>query len=153
MEVDFPHAECIIKVTRLSKKTKKREKKAEKKKAGNSGKSGKTRKAEAEKKTEPEVCYYISSMPPDRLTPEQWMSIIRGHWGGIEIRNHWRKDACLMEDATRSRNPNIVAALAMLRNCYLHFYEQQDEYDSLPALTEAVAANSNMALRMIMGRF
>jgi hypothetical protein len=54
MEVDFPHAECIIKVTRLSKKTKKREKKAEKKKAGNSGKSGKTRKAAAEKKTEPE---------------------------------------------------------------------------------------------------
>lgn len=149
MEVDFPHAACIIKVTRLSKKT---ERKSVKKKKKKSKKSKKVKKQETKKNTGPEVSYYISSIPSDKLTAEQWMVIIRNHWGGIEIRNHWRKDACLMEDATRSRNPNIVAALAMLRNCYLHFYEQQDTYDSLPALTEAVAANSNMALRMIMGR-
>ena len=115
--------------------------------------SKKSKKTVTKKKTEPEVSYYISSIPPDKLTAKQWMALIRGHWGGIEIRNHWRKDACLLEDATRSQNPNIVAALAMLRNCYLHFCEQQDIYDSLPALTEALAANSNMALRMIMGRF
>lgn len=88
----------------------------------------------------------------DKYTEAQWMRFIRGHWGGVEIRNHWRKDACLLEDATRSKNPNIVATLAMLRNCYLHFHEQQDDYDSLPALTEAVAADSKLALRMLMGR-
>lgn len=147
--MDFPHAACIIKVTRFSKKTEKKSVRAKKKKKK---KSEKTKKPVTKKKTEPEVSYYISSIPPDKLTAKQWMGLIRGHWGGIEIRNHWRKDACLLEDATRSRNPNIVAAMAMLRNCYLHFHEQQDEYDSLPALTEAVAANSNMALRMIMGR-
>lgn len=81
------------------------------------------------------------------------MALIRGHWGGIEIRNHWRKDACLLEDATRSRNPNIVACMAMLRNCYLHFHASQHEYGSLPALTEAVAAKPSLALRMIKGRF
>jgi len=80
------------------------------------------------------------------------MQFIRGHWGGVEIRNHWRKDACLLEDATRSRNPNIVASLAMLRNCLLHFHEQQDHYDSLLAFTEAIAADPKLAFRTLMGR-
>ena len=152
--MEFPHAECIIKVTRKSKTTKKKSTEAAaKKKKKKKGKSSDKQTQSARKKNEPEVSYYISSIPPDKLTCGQWMAIIRNHWGGIEIKNHWRKDACLLEDATRSREPNIVAAMAMLRNCYLHFYEEQDEYDSLPALTEAVAANSNMALRMIMGRF
>ena len=123
----FPHAETIIKVTRLSSKNKKGSK--------------------------PECAYYVSSISRDKYTDEQWMQLIRGHWGGIEIRNHWRKDACLLEDATRSRNPNIVACLAMLRNCYLHFHALPHNYGSLPALTEAVAANPKLALHMLMGRF
>jgi len=151
-EVGFPHAETIIKVVRSSTKQTKKQKKT---------KTSKTKKSKAKKSktkkviqtTSTEVSYYISSIPRDKYTEEQWMRLIRGHWGGIEIRNHWRKDACLLEDATRSRNPNIVACLAMLRNCYLHFFEEQDIYESLPALTEAVAADSNMALRMIKGRF
>lgn len=139
-EVSFPHAETIIKVIRSS--TKKTTKIIKTKKA-------KTKKATTT--TSKEVVYYISSIAQDKYTEDQWMRLIRGHWGGVEIRNHWRKDACLLEDATRSKNPNIVAALAMLRNCYLFFYEQQAYYNSLPALTEAVAADSNLAFRMIMG--
>lgn len=77
------------------------------------------------------------------------MNLIRGHWGGIEIRNHWRKDACLLEDKTRSRNPNIVASLAMLRNCCLQFFQKQKKHPSLPAFTEAVAADSKLAFQMI----
>lgn len=80
------------------------------------------------------------------------MNLIRGHWGGIEIRNHWRKDACLLEDKTRSRNPNIVASLAMLRNCCLLFFQQQQKYTSLPAFTEAVAADAKLAFQMIMDK-
>jgi len=75
---------------------------------------------------------------------------IRGHWGGIEIRNHWRKDACLFEDKTRSRNPNIVAALALLRNCLLLFLDEDSDTHNINAFTEATAANSGMALRMVM---
>ncbi len=69
--------------------------------------------------------YYVSSLPPDRYTPEQWLNLIRNHWGGCEIRNHWRKDACLLEDKTRSRNPKLVATFAMLRNILLFFNDQQ----------------------------
>jgi predicted transposase YbfD/YdcC len=151
-EVGFPHAETIIKVVRSSTKQTKKPKKIKKSKTKKS-KAKKSKTKKAIQTTSTEVSYYISSIPRDKYTEEQWMRLIRGHWGGIEIRNHWRKDACLLEDATRSRNPNIVACLAMLRNCYLYFFEEQDIYESLPALTEAVAADSNMALRMIKGCF
>jgi len=140
MEVDFPHAETIVKVVRSSTKQTRK-----------TIKTKKSKTTKVIKTTSREVAYYISSMPRDKYTESQWMRLIRGHWGGVEIRNHWRKDACLLEDATRSRNPKIVASLAMLRNCYLHFYEQQDDYDSLPALTEAVTADSKLAFRMLMG--
>jgi predicted transposase YbfD/YdcC len=94
--------------------------------------------------------YYLSSRSAGSLTPEQWLECIRGHWGGIEIRNHWRKDACLREDKTRSRNPNIVAAMAMLRNCLLLFLSEDPRTSNINALTEAVAADSDEALEMLM---
>ena len=94
--------------------------------------------------------YYLCSEPIDLHTPEQWLDLIRGHWGGIEIRNHWRKDACLFEDKTRSRNPNIVASLALLRNCLFLFLDTDSESHNINAFTEAIAANSYMASRMII---
>jgi hypothetical protein len=39
----------------------------------------------------------------------------------------------------------------MLRNCYLHFYEQQEKYKLLPALTEAVAADTKLSYAMLTG--
>jgi len=97
--------------------------------------------------------YYISSLPASSLSPEQWLERIRGHWGGIEIRNHWRKDACLQEDKTRSRNPNTVATLAMLRNCLLFFLAEDPHTSNINALTEDIAADSDKALDMLMRRF
>jgi len=91
-------------------------------------------------------------MSKDKYSPEKWLQLIRNHWGGIEIRNHWRKDACLMEDKTRSKNPNIVASLAMLRNCYLQFCETQTKHKSLPALTEAITADAKLSYAMLMGK-
>jgi len=97
--------------------------------------------------------YYLSSTPSETMSPEQWLQRIREHWGGIEIRNHWRKDACLFEDKTRSRNPNTVAALAMLRNCLLFFLSEDPHTSNINALTEAVAADSDKAFDMLMRRF
>ena len=102
---------------------------------------------------EPEFRYYLSSFQIKEKTPEQWMGLIRGHWGGVENRNHWRKDACLFEDKTRSRNPNIVGALALPRNALLLLYiQEQEKYGPLPAFTEAMAANSRLALAAISRR-
>ncbi|MEE4236249.1 MAG: hypothetical protein V2I51_05965 [Anderseniella sp.] len=87
------------------------------------------------------------------MKPEQWLDRIRGHWGGIEIRNHWRKDACLLEDKTRSRNPNTVASMSMLRNCLLFFLNEDPHTSNINAFTEDIAADSDKAFNMIMRRF
>jgi hypothetical protein len=97
--------------------------------------------------------YYLSSLPIHSLTPEQWLERIRGHWGGIEIRNHWRKDACLLEDKTRSRHPGTVAALALVRNCLLFFLSEDPHTSNINAFTEAAAADSDQTLQMLLRRF
>jgi len=97
--------------------------------------------------------YYLCSRPDESTSPKRWLDAIRGHWGGIEIRNHWRKDACLLEDKTRSRNPNTVAAMAMLRNCLLFFLNEDPHTSNVNAFTEDIAADSDKAFDIIMRRF
>ena len=97
--------------------------------------------------------YYLSSLESHRKAPKQWMSVVREHWGGVENRNHWRKDACLLEDKTRSRNPNIVCSLILLRNVIFHYYAQtEDAHASLPAFIETNAADSKCAFSLVLGK-
>lgn len=124
--VNFPHVMTVIKVWRKS--------------------------SAAKNQKDCESSYYVSSLPADAHTPKQWLQLIRGHWGGIEIRNHWRKDACLLEDKTRSRNPNIVATFAMLRNVLLFFFNDQQVHSTLTGFVEAVAADQTKAYSMLKAR-
>ena len=87
------------------------------------------------------------------MSSERWLERIRGHWGGIEIRNHWRKDACLQEDKTRSRNPTTVATMAMLRNCLLFFLSEDPHTSNINAFTESIAADSGKAFEMVTRTF
>ena len=61
--------------------------------------------------TSTESRYYLSRVPPQDYRPEQWLGLIRGHWGGVEVRNHWRRDALMGEDRSRSRNATLLAQL------------------------------------------
>jgi hypothetical protein len=79
--------------------------------------------------------------------------LVRGHWAGVENRNHWRRDACWLEDRTRSRNPNIVGALALMRNALLALAQPElDHHGSLPAFSEAVTARPHLALNLLRAR-
>ena len=126
MQVSFPHIQTVVKIWR---------------------------KSTAFKTDEKEICYYLSSEAFDRRTPEQWLELVRGHWGGVEIRNHWRKDAILLEDKTRSRNPALVGALAMLRNILLFMHKEQELHTTLPGFVEDIAANKNKPFSMLMRRY
>lgn len=67
--------------------------------------------------------------------------------------NHWRRDACWLEDGTRSRNTSLVGALCLLRNALLAIVEAQtDEYPSMPAFLETVAADQRLAFALITKR-
>ena len=59
------------------------------------------------------ISYYLSSRLPGSAQP--FAQLIRGHWGGCEIRNHWVRDELWEEDHTRSRNWNLNASLAIMR--------------------------------------
>jgi predicted transposase YbfD/YdcC len=109
MAMDFPFARSLVVVR--SRRTEKR--------------SGRT--------TE-EVRYCVSSLEPEDLTPKQWYQLIRGHWAGVENRNHWRRDALMGEDRSRSQNRSLLANLALIRNGLLRISNHCFPGQSLPVI-------------------
>jgi hypothetical protein len=63
--------------------------------------------------------FYLSSAEPGERRPTHWHTLIRGHWAGVEIRNHWQRDVFWGEDRSRTRNSNALANLALLRSALL----------------------------------
>ena len=82
---------------------------------------------------------YICSDLPDQRSPAQWLALIRGHWAGVEIRNHWKRDALMGEDRSRTRNPNALANLAALRSVCLHLIATSHPDTSWPVAREQLA--------------
>jgi len=100
-----------------------------------------------------ETRYFLSSMEQLVRPAAAWLGLVRGHWGGVEIRNHWRRNACWLEDKTRSRNPNLVGALSLLRSALLSLIaDELDVHGSLPAFSESCAANPRQTLRLLLNR-
>jgi predicted transposase YbfD/YdcC len=124
MAMDFPYARSVVVVR--SRRTDKR--------------SGKT--------TE-EVRYYISSLEPEELTPKQWHQLIRGHWAGVENRNHWRRDALMGEDRSRSRNRSLLSNLALIRNGLLRILNRCFPGQSIPVIREQIQAKPSLAFRAL----
>ena len=60
------------------------------------------------------------------------------------------EDALWREDATRSRNPNLVGNLALLRNALLAIVaEEREIYGPIPAFTEAMQADRLLPFNLI----
>lgn len=57
--------------------------------------------------------YYVSSMPKDMLTPEQWLRAVRLHWS-VENNNHHILDTVFKEDDFPMITNNTQGALALL---------------------------------------
>lgn len=99
--------------------------------------------------TTTEAHYYLSSALPNQYSPAQWLELIRGHWGGVEIRNHWRRDALMGEDASRSRNPSLLANLALLRSALLALLAEHFPDRPLPQIREQLASCPGQSLRIL----
>jgi len=93
--------------------------------------------------------YYLSSAPPAQHTPWQWLELIRGHWAGVENRNHWRRDALLGEDDTRSRHPRLLANVALIRNALLAVLSDVLAEQSLPQLRETLHSHPARCLALL----
>jgi len=93
--------------------------------------------------------YYISSLGVDEITPEKIGERIRGHWEAVEINTHWKRDALLGEDATRSRHTTLLGNMAVLRNVLLALHEEHYPGRNLMELIEAVQRRPSLALRLL----
>ncbi len=99
--------------------------------------------------TSTESRYYLSSASAQDYSEPQWLGLIRGHWGGVEVRNHWRRDALMGEDRSRSRNPNLLANLALIRSALLQSLSEHLEQQSLPQLRETLHSRPAQCLALI----
>jgi predicted transposase YbfD/YdcC len=99
--------------------------------------------------TTTESRYYLSSTPPDQYRPGQWLGLIRGHWGGVEVRNHWRRDSILGEDGSRSRNANLLANVALIRNALLQILSGHIQEKSLPEFSETLQSRPDRCLALL----
>jgi len=124
MQADFPHARTLI-VLRSERTVKK---------------TG---------ATTTESRYYLSSASPHEHPPGRWLALIRGHWGGVEIRNHWRRDVLMGEDQSRSRNANLLANLALIRNALLQTLADHLQEQSLPEFRENLHSRPKHCLALI----
>ena len=124
LEADFPHARALI-VVRSQRTIKK---------------SG---------ATSTESRYYLSSVWPQHYGPAQWLQLICGHWAGVEIRNHWRRDALMGEDRSRSRNPHLLANLALIRNVLLWVLTEEFDGRPQPEIHDCLHSNPSRCLALI----
>jgi predicted transposase YbfD/YdcC len=96
--------------------------------------------------------YYLASQEAQERTPQEWIQLSRQHWAGVEIRNHWRRDATLGEDGTRLRNARALINLALIRSANLRLLAAGGSNDCLPAQKEHLAANPELTLSLIKAK-
>lgn len=70
-------------------------------------------------KTIREEQYAITSLPPERASPETLIQLWREHWG-IENREHWVRDTLWQEDRCRVKHPTTGHNLASFRNAAIN---------------------------------
>lgn len=93
------------------------------------------------------VSHHVSSLPPQGA--ERFARLVRGHWGGCEIRNHWVRDALFEEDATRSKNLNLNGNLAVLRCALIALKSRIASSLPWPALFELSAMRPALPYNMV----
>jgi hypothetical protein len=83
------------------------------------------------------------------LKLSEWQDLVRGHWAGVEIRNHWRRDALWGEDRGRLRNPKALANLALLRSALLCVLPERFPEVPLRQVLERLHSRPAVCLRAI----
>ena len=108
-----------------------------------------TRTVKKTGQTSVESRYYLSSAPPKEHRPERWLEWIRGHWGGVEVRNHWKRDAVMGEDGSRSRNASLLSNVALIRSALLALLAQHYPEEPLPQIQEHLHSRQHRCLALL----
>jgi hypothetical protein len=99
------------------------------------------------KSSEETVSHHLGSLVPQATA--RFARLVRGHWGGCEIRNHWVRDALFGEDATLSKNLNLNGNLAVLRCALIALKARHASHLSWPAIFELSGTKSSIPYNMV----
>jgi predicted transposase YbfD/YdcC len=94
-----------------------------------------------------EVVYGVTSLSPERGTPERLLALVRGHWQ-IENRSHWVRDVTFDEDRSQVRCGSIPQVMAALRNTTIGLLRWAG-YSNIAAACRRFAAQPELALILI----
>lgn len=94
-----------------------------------------------------ETVYGITSLTPQKASPQQLLSLNRGHWS-IENRLHYVRDVTFHEDLSQIRTRNAPRIMAIFRNVVISLLRWLGKTNIAKALRE-IASKSYLALRML----
>ena len=94
-----------------------------------------------------EVVYGVTSLSPERATPERLLELVRGHWH-IENKSHWVRDVTFDEDRSQVRCGNIPQVMAALRNTAIGLLRWAG-HTNIAAACRRLAAQPAQALALI----
>jgi predicted transposase YbfD/YdcC len=94
-----------------------------------------------------EVVYGVTSLSPERATPERVLALVRGHWQ-IENKSHWVRDVTFDEDRSQVRCGNIPHVMAALRNTTIGLLRWAG-HTNIAAACRRLAAQPTQALALI----
>ena len=94
-----------------------------------------------------EVVYGVTSLSPERATPERGLELVRGHWQ-IENKSHWVRDVTFDEDRSQVRCGNIPYVMAALRNTTIGLLRWAG-HTNIAAACRRLAAQPAQALALI----
>jgi predicted transposase YbfD/YdcC len=94
-----------------------------------------------------EVVYGVTSLRPERATPNRLRELVRGHWG-IENKSHWVRAVTFDEDRSQVRCGNIPHMMAALRNTAIGLLRWAG-HTNIAAACRRLAAQPAQALALI----
>jgi hypothetical protein len=98
-------------------------------------------------KTEVEISYAITSMPPERADAKRVLHGLRGHWG-IETKIHWVRDVTMDEDRCQVRTGAAPQAFAACRNLALTLLRRAG-HDNIAAAQRTYAGRPREAVQLV----
>jgi hypothetical protein len=99
------------------------------------------------RKSTVETAYGLTSMPPDRATPEQVLDHNRAHWK-IENCLHYVRDMTYDEDRSQVRRGQRPHAMATVRNVAISLLRLAGA-DSIAAATRYLGRQTERPLRLL----
>ena len=96
-----------------------------------------------------EVTHALTSLAPERASPEQLAALVRNHWH-IENRLHYGRDFTYDEDRCRVYVRDLPRNLACLTNTAISIIRCQPEFRYVPEANRHSAARPQEALDLLL---